>query len=239
MKNNIFKCFGISKSDIMSLLSPLVSNNQGVYVDIKGENLLVDIILKADENNFYFYEFTKEIFEKLNQYIYAETDISIEQVAFELLKINKLKFATVESLTAGQIICLLAKNNENINDVLIEGLVTISNNSKFNRLNISQNYANKNSNFGVKLCYDMANEMLKSSGADLVVATAGTSDCGLLNQSDGIVYIAIGDANRIDVFKNKFDGSKNQIIETSTYAALFYLIKKLRKNDFYLNENEL
>ena len=88
MKNNLFRCFGISKSDVMSLLSPLLSDNHGVLVEFKEDRgLLVDISLKSAENNTYFYEFTREIFEKLNQFIYSENEMSLQQTAFELLKI--------------------------------------------------------------------------------------------------------------------------------------------------------
>ena len=60
----------------MSLLSSLIADSHGTLVEFSGNGLLVDVSLKAGENNVYFYEFTREIFEKLNPYIYAESDIS-------------------------------------------------------------------------------------------------------------------------------------------------------------------
>ena len=79
MKEGIFKCFGVSKSDVKSLLSSLIENSNGVEYEIEGENLLTTIKLSAPENNFAFFDWTRLIFEKLSQYIYAETDISLEE----------------------------------------------------------------------------------------------------------------------------------------------------------------
>ena len=40
MKEGIFKCFGVSKSDVKSLLSSLIENSNGVEYEIEGENLV-------------------------------------------------------------------------------------------------------------------------------------------------------------------------------------------------------
>lgn len=237
MKENIFKCFGISKSDVASLLSNLLSEPNGVYMEIEGKQLLVDITLKAEDNNVFFYEFTREIFEKLNPFIYAESKISLEETALELLKLNKLTIATAESITGGQIISMLIKSNSRADSVVLEGLVTYTNASKINRLNVSESSLN-NTAVSVQTSYDMANGLLETCLADFVVATTGYVDSENSFER-GLVYIAIGNRERIDVYKNKFEGTKAEIIETAANAALFYLIKKLRKNDFYFNKNEL
>ena len=94
MKNNIYKCFGISKSDAMSLLSSLLEQQNGVDINISGEGLLCDIEISANDSNIYFYDYTREIFEKFSQFVYAETDLSLEETVFELLKLKKYKIAT-------------------------------------------------------------------------------------------------------------------------------------------------
>ena len=47
----------------MSLLSSLIADSHGTLVEFSGNGLLVDVSLKAGENNVYFYEFTREIFD--------------------------------------------------------------------------------------------------------------------------------------------------------------------------------
>ena len=239
MKNNLFRCFGISKSDVMSLLSPLLSDNHGVLVEFKEDRgLLVDISLKSAENNTYFYEFTREIFEKLNQFIYSENEMSLQQTAFELLKINKLTISTAESITGGEIASSFIKNVVRASEVFIEGIVSYSNISKQNRLNISSQTLENQTSVSVQTTYDMAKGLLETGKSDVVIATTGYAS-PFENKDGGLVYIAVGNRNRIDVYKNKFYGDREEVIETAAQAAFFYLIKKLRKNDFYLEENEL
>ena len=223
----------------MSLLSSLIADSHGTLVEFSGNGLLVDVSLKAGDNNVYFYEFTREIFEKLNPYIYAESDISLEQVAFELLKINKLTIATAESITGGQIVSTLIKKNLGASEVVLEGAVTYSNQAKENRLGVSKETLDKHTSVSVQTTYDMAKGLLETSGADIAIATTGFASSVNQSEDAGLVFIAIGNKNRIDIFKNKFVGTREEVIETAAQAALFYLVKKLRKNDFYLEENEL
>lgn len=270
MKDNVFKCFGISKSDVKSLLSPLMQDNKGVLISIDGQQLLIDVTIQADDNNVHFYDISREIFEKLNKYIYAESEISLEETAFELLKLHKLTLAVGESVTGGDLISSLIKKNPGASEIIVEGVVVYSNDAKMRRLGVSQQVLNSHTSVSVQTTHDMAKGLLKTTPADIVIATTGyagsitstsssyinTSDTnssnvsksalslpktnGLSsNQDIGLVYIAIGDRGRIDVFKNKFYGTREEIIETTSASALFYLIKKLRKNDFVLDRNKV
>lgn len=232
MKEGIFKCFGVSKSDVKSLLSSLIENSNGVEYEIEGENLLITIKLSAPENNFAFFDWTRLIFEKLSQYIYAETDISLEETVFELLKMRKLTLATAESITGGQIVSSLIKKNLGASSVVVEGLVTYANEAKMNRLGVSQQTLNQQTSVSVQTTYDMAKGLLETSSASIAIATTGYATSVQQSETAGLVYIAIGNRNRIDVYKNKFSGTREEVIETAANAALFYLIKKLRKNDF-------
>ncbi len=239
MKDNTFKCFGISKSDARSLLSSLLQDNHGVFVSIEGEQLLVDIVLRAEDNNIYFYDFSREVFEKLNQFIYAESDISLEETVFELLKLNHLTLATAESITGGQIASSFIKKNMGASNIILEGVITYSNEAKMNRLGVSKEILDRYTSVSIQTTYDMAKGLLQTSPADMVIATTGYASSVSPNEDAGLAFIAIGDRTRIDVFKNKFSGTRSEVIETTASASLFYLIKKLRKNDFYLDKNEI
>ena len=231
MKENIFRCFGIAKEDVSSILSPLLEKTSGVFLDVSGNSLMVDIKLKADDSNFYIYEFTRLIYENLDQYIYSESEMSLEEVAFQLLKINKLKIATAEDLTAGQIICNLIKTCEFSSDIVVEGIVPVSAFSKTTKLNISKNELEQSLNPNVQIAKNMALSLLNSSIADIVISTTGDFS---QNQTTTPVFIAIGTRERVDVYKNLLNGSKREIIETTANLALFYLIKKLRNSNTYL-----
>lgn len=225
MKDNIFKCFGISKDEIKTILSPFLQNNKGVFISIEGKNLLTDIILQADDNNTFFYEISREIFERFNKYIYAESNISLEETVFELLKMFKLKLATAESVTGGAIISSLIKSNVGASCVFSESYVVYSNESKIN-LGVEPNILDRYSSISVETVHALAKQLLKKSSADIVITTTGRAENG------EITFIAIGDRKKIDIYKNNFFGNREDIIDTITQASLFYLVKKIRRNDF-------
>lgn len=237
MKDNIFKCFGISKNEIKTVLAPFLQDNKGVFISIEGEQLLIDIILQAEDTNSFFYEVSREVFEKFNKYIYAESNISLEQTAFELLKLNDLKIATAESVTGGEIVSSLIKKNIGASKVIIEGNVVYSNDAKLRRLGVNKQILDQYSSVSLETTYEMARCLIQSTNADIVISTTGYATSNSPKEEEGLIFIGLGDRGKIDIFKNKFSGNREQIIETSAKAALFYLIKKLRKNDFFLDKN--
>lgn len=236
MKDNVFKCFGISKNEIKTILSPFLQDNRGVYISIEGENLLIDIILQADDKNNYFYDVSREVFEKFNRFIYAESNISLEETAFELLKLNNLKIAIAESITGGELVSSLIKKNAEASKVIIEGDVVYSNDAKIRILGVDKQMLDKYTGVSLEITHEMARCLLQNTNADIVISTTGYATSSNLNEDEGLVFIGLGDRNKIDIFKNKFYGTREQIIQTSAQAALFYLVKKLRKNDFVLSE---
>lgn len=241
MKDNIFKCFGVSKNEVKTILSPFLQDNKGVFISIEGEQLLVDIILQAEDNNSFFYEVSRKIYEEFSNFIYAESNISLEQTAFELLKLHNLKIAIAESVTGGEIVSSLIKKNVGASSVIIEGNVVYSNDAKIRRLGVNRQILDRYTSVSLETTYEMAKCLVDSTDADIVLSTTGyaTSTSTSSKEEAGLVFIGLGDRKRIDIFKNKFGGNREEIIETAAKAALFYLIKKLRKNDFFLNQNKV
>lgn len=237
MKDNIFKCFGVPKSEIKSILSPFLQDNKGVFISIEGEQLLVDILLQADDNNTFFYEVSREIYDKFSKYVYAETNISLEETVFELLKLNNLKIAIAESITGGNLIGTLIKKNTGVSEVIVEGAVVYSNEAKMRRLGVTKQVLDTFTSVSLETTRDMAKGLLETTPADVVVSTTGYASSTNSNEIEGLVYIGIGDRKKVDIYKNKFSGSRAEIIETACNAALFYLVKKLRKNDFVFDNN--
>ena len=73
------------------------------------------------------------------------------------------------------------------------------------------------------------------------MATVVPATIGAIAQKDnnpsGLCYIAVGDKREIHVYKNMFKGNSNEIIESVTMASYFYIIKKLKKNDFHFEKS--
>ena len=70
--------------------------------------------------------------------------------------------------------------------------------------------------------------MLELSNADISVFVLGDTA-----ESD-ICYMAIGDVDGIHVYKNKINDKSDNLIENISKTAIFYLIKKLKRNDLQI-----
>ena len=136
MKNSVFKCFGITPSDIKSVLSEIYANSEGVLITLIEDGAEVAIKLEADDNNANFMNISSKIYQLLQKYIYAEEDISVYEAAFQLLKSNGLTIATAESITAGNVAASLVKHNAGASKVLLEGNVVYTEKAKMRILDI-------------------------------------------------------------------------------------------------------
>ena len=83
--------------------------------------------------------------------------------------------------------------------------------------------------YNPNVAYEMTAKMFSLTNSDIVVTATG--------DNIGNCYIAVGDKNEIHVYKNKFVGTYNEIIDYITTASYFYLIKKLKKNDFHFEKS--
>ena len=82
--------------------------------------------------------------------------------------------------------------------------------------------------------YEMAVNALSITNANIVVVSSANLQSN--SMPTGLCYIAIGDKNEIHVYKNIFKGNHFEMIDSITTASYFYLIKKLRKNDFHFEQ---
>lgn len=235
MINNIFKCFGITKNEVKSIIADIFANSEGVLITLIENGPELTIKLESD-NNLKVLEKSSEIYRRIGNYIYAEEDISIYEAAFSLLKLNNLTLATAESITAGNIAASFVKNNEGASQILLEGDVVYTNDAKKRMLNITDEMLEKHTDVSAETTYSLAYNLLEKTKASIVIATTGYAS-GMDETQNGLNFIAIGDKTKIDIFKNKFNGNRNDVIETVTMAAFFYLIKKLRQNNFYFEKN--
>lgn len=234
MINNILKCFGITKNEVKNIISDIFANSEGVLITLVENGPELTIKLESD-NDEKVLEKSSDIYKRIGNYIYAEEDISIYEAAFRLLKFNNLTLATAESITAGNIAASFVKNNDGASQVLLEGDVVYTNEAKMRMLNVPEEVLKINTDVSAETTYSLALNLLEKTGASIVITTTGYASG--MDDKNGLNYIAIGDKTKIDIYKNKFSGNRIEVIETVTMAAFFYLIKKLRQNNFYFEKN--
>ena len=232
-KCNIFKTFGLNESNVKSLIGEYIRNKDGIKINFSFNGLETDIIIKGKKQD-KLEEYTKNIFEKLSKFVYAESDLNIYSVAFKILQANNLTISFAESVTGGNLVGNFVKYNKGASNVLNQSFVTYSNEAKINILGVNEMTLRDKGAVSVETAYEMALGLLKK-GCDIAVATTGYAG----EESNGESYIAIGDKNAIHVYKNIFCMQRENAIDNICKAANFYLIKKLRSNDFYFDKNNV
>ena len=91
-------------------------------------------------------------------------------------------------------------------------------------LPIDNNIISEYGEYSVNTIYELSNELLDRSNADLVLFTLG-------DKNEDICYMCVGDIDGIHVYKNKINIKDDKMIENLTKTAIFYLIRKLKQNN--------
>lgn len=220
------KCFGILEKDIKAIIENEYSN-PNVTIQIRSEGLDSAIFIRYgdDAKKAEVQEIVSNICSKLNKYIYSTEDVSLYDMALELLSLRGKKIILGETLTYGNIARELSTRGENrITDSFV--FTNIESMLKYTKVNpqVIKNYGM----YSVNTVYEVANSMLEMTSADIVLFVLGDK-----NESD-LCYMAIGDTYGIHVYKNKINDKGDDLIKNLSDTAIFYLIKKLKRNDLQM-----
>lgn len=232
-KHYTFKTFGLPKNTITTLISDELKNKNKVSINFFEKPLEIDVVVKALEDNDKLDIIAQAIFKKLDKYIYSVEDTPIEGVVSNLLKLNQVKVCFVEDITGGELCSKLLKYNSKIRENIEQSIVLLDNNIKNKFLDVNQ--LQQGEEVSANTAFDLAAKMISKSNANIVIATLG-SIAGDDKYPSGLCYIAVGDKREIHVYKNIFKGNANEIIDNITMASYFYLVKKLKKNDFHFEK---
>lgn len=229
-KTYVFKTFGLKRSEIVGLIKDLKKNKQKVTLICNEKLLDGEIIINYPSNidDVVVDGFVSTIYKRLNNYIYAETDTTLEERLRDLLSLNNLTLATAEDFTAGSIASNFLANTTDGAKFLIESYITPNDNSKERLLGVDKEVLKQAAKKPDDVAYQMAIGALESSGADFVIATFGVGNT---------CYYAIGNAQGIHLYNETFSGNAFEITKKGTSAGFYHLIKKIKKNDFHFGQS--
>ena len=227
-KTYVFKTYGLTCQEILSILKDLRKNKQKVEILCNEKLLEGEIIVNYPEklDTVVVDGFVSSIYKRLSNYIYAESDVCMEERVRDLLNVNHLTLSTAEDYTLGNIASKFLSKNIDGKNFLIESYIVPNNNSKINVLGVDEDTL-KNNLKPDDIAYQMATGALENSSSDFVLSTYGVDDT---------CYIGVGNIKGIYVFKEKITGTYEEQIIKATCSAFFHLIKKLKKNDFHLSQ---
>lgn len=220
------KFFGIGESTLESKIIDIVQeqSNPTVAIYVSNMELRLRITAKAeneDRANKIIIPIIKKVKARVGEFIYAEDNIPIEEVVSKILVEKNLTIATAESCTGGLVSSTLI-NYPGISSVFMEGCVTYSNESKINRLGVSENTLIKYGAVSEETAREMAEGIAKNLNTNVAISTTGIAGPGggTTDKPVGLVYIGIYINGKTTVKKYILQGNRQDIRLRATKNAL-------------------
>ena len=176
----IFQTFGISESGLDQEVAGLIKPEEAKvgfrasFPQISMKVMVEDVPGRAEER---LEELSDRVRARVGGYIYGEGEISMEEVAGQLLTERGLKLAVAESCTGGLIGHRLT-NIAGSSNYFVGDFVTYSNELKISVLGVSEETLNKFGAVSEECVLEMAAGACARSGADLAIATSGVAGPG-------------------------------------------------------------
>lgn len=169
-----------------------------------------------------------DLLDALDEYVYAEEPLSLEENFVRFAESNGISVATAESCTGGMIASSIV-NVSGASNVFFEGMVTYNNLSKVNRLGVSAETLDSFGAVSEETATEMANGLL-SENVDFGISTTGIAGPtgGSFEKPVGLVYIGLSYKDLAPVaYRFIFDGDRTTVRTSAKNAALFYAWKYL------------
>ena len=165
-----------------------------------------------------------EVTARLQHYIFAYGEQTLEEVIATLLIEKKLTIAVAESCTGGLITSRLTDVSGS-SDYLERGLVTYSNAAKISMLKVPAEIIEKHGAVSEETARLMAEGVRKLAGTDLGLASTGIAGPtgGTKEKPVGTVYLAVADAQKTICRHYTFRWDRKRNKEVFSEAALFLL----------------
>lgn len=227
-KSLVFKCFG-EKTETEKLLNTAKEKFAfRFFIKDDGGDLKVCVFLR-DISDSERRSAVREIAFALKDVCYADSDVSLSETLFTLLKLGGKKISVAESFTGGRVAAAIVKN-AGASAYFSEGVVAYTNDSKTKRLFVSEEEISEFGAVSAKVAYRMASGLFKSGNPDIAIATTGLA--GPDGDGSGVpvgrCFIAVGTKAGIHTYKFDFSGGREEITRRGVNAALFFAVKTIK-----------
>ncbi len=171
----------------------------------------------------------RKLVNALDEYVYSVENFNLAERLVQLLKLRRMKISVAESFTGGGISKKLVEV-PGVSEVYYEGLNTYSNEAKTGRLGVVKDTFAHCGAVSEETAAQMAEGLINSGNCNIAVATTGIAGpkSDNTNKPVGLIYIAIGLKERVEVYKYNLKGTRKQITETAINLAMFLAYKTLK-----------
>lgn len=149
---------------------------------------------------------------------------TLEAAVVRLLKKKRLTLTTVESCTGGAVAARIV-NVPGASEVLMQGLVTYSNEAKHRLAGVKNRTLKKHGAVSPQTAKAMAKGGCRTSGCDVAVSVTGIAGPGggTKEKPVGLVYLGCTCCGKTKVRRLLLSGSREEIREQSVSAALAFV----------------
>lgn len=172
----------------------------------------------------------EEIKRRVGQYLYGFDNDTIERIVAKLLFKSKKTISIAESCTGGLMAHKLT-NIPGISQYFNMGIVSYSNSSKHDLLNVREETIRKYGAVSEQTAREMAEGVRQCSNSDIGVSITGIAgpDGGTIGKPVGLVYLGYSDSDTSYVEKHIFKDDRLDIKERSANYALHLVRKKIQR----------
>jgi nicotinamide-nucleotide amidase len=231
----------MGESSIDEKMRPLLAPYPGIELSSLIRIARVDVTLRlpADypEGQRILQEIADQTCEEFKAYAYERKDyfdasrpsaLDLEEVVSNLLRSRGEKLATAESCTGGMIASWMT-DFPGSSDVFLGGVVSYHNSLKENLLGVLPETLDRTGAVSEQTVREMAEGVIQATGADWGVAVSGVAgpSGGTQDKPVGLVWIAVGNGERIDTHRYEFPGGRDAVRERAAVTALRLLWLRL------------
>ncbi|HHV47094.1 MAG TPA: competence/damage-inducible protein A [Tissierellia bacterium] len=226
------KTIGIGESNLETIIKDIIEKNDNPTVATYAGDGLVDIKIVARGDNEsevmkLLEETVAKIKDRIGESIYSYNDEGIEEVVFKILKEKNYKIAFAESCTGGLVSSRFTQI-PGVSEVFDRGIVTYSNMSKMEELNVSRLTLDRYSAVSEETALEMAKGLMDKTNVDIALSITGYA--GPPSGEDepvGLVYIGIASRDKSKVIKTRLNGDRISIQNKAALKAFNELRKFL------------
>lgn len=217
IKSKTIRTMGIGESSLEELIKDLVIEQSNPTIATYAKQGQVEIQVTGKGKNekeidLIIDPLVKEIDKRLGEYIYSYNNESIEEVFFKQLKKNHMTVAFCESCTGGLVSSRFTAI-PGASQVFERGIVTYSNNSKIEELNVKESTLKTYGAVSEETAKEMSIGLLNKTNVDMALSITGIAGPtgGTKDKPVGLVYIGLASKDKSYVIKNIFTGSRQDI----------------------------
>jgi nicotinamide-nucleotide amidase len=221
-----FKIYGLTESKLDDLLKPV---NLGLQAKLSFRAHYPDLSLRlsvsgGNERQALFARLREEVRQRLGSHVYAEGDVTLEEVVGHLLLKRGQSLALAESCTGGYIshrITRIAGSSA----YYCGGAVTYANEAKVRFLGVTPTTLEKHGAVSRETALEMSRGIREKTGADIGLSVTGIAGPagGSAAKPVGLVWISIAREHFHEARRIQFHGERERVILGASQAALNWL----------------